>query len=248
MTLGKVQSLALIAMTLFFSTTSHAISSQPKYGPEALLLSKSNDYFRSHPAPQFWMLMSHYSAQRSGNTCSVASLVMLINAGRAHLPLTRSDRLATEPGFFKKISSFEFKIRLNVLHLGISLDPLGALTQDAFSAYDIPPEKMEVIHTENLSASTRQRLHEHLMAFEKDSREFILANFLQSTYTGDADIGHIAPVGAYDAQNKKVLILDPDRDWYEPYWVSEETFLKGMATRDGDAFRGYIRIKMPVRQ
>ena len=72
-------------------------------------------------------------------------------------------------------------------------------------------------------------------------------NFLQSEFTGDPEgsIGHIAPVAAYDENKKQVLILDPDRDYYEPYWVSDEQALKGMATLDKGAgkYRGYLVIK-----
>jgi hypothetical protein len=41
-----------------------------------------------------------------------------------------------------------------------------------------------------------------------------------------------------------VLILDPDRQWYEPYWISVDTLLAGMATKDsgGTAYRGLVRV------
>ncbi len=71
-----------------------------------------------------------------------------------------------------------------------------------------------------------------------------MVNFLQSELTGDPEgkVGHVAVVGAYDEKNSRVLILDPDREYYEPYWVSVDTLLKGMNTQDKDSNRnrGYI--------
>ena len=38
--------------------------------------------------------------------------------------------------------------------------------------------------------------------------------------------------------------MEPDREWYEPYWVSDERLLQAMATIDGETgkSRGYVRI------
>ena len=81
---------------------------------------------------------------------------------------------------------------------------------------------------------------------EKSPNDFIVANFNQKVFTVDTDAGHIAPVGAYDAEKRRVLILDPDREWYEPYWVSEERFIEGMNTKDSEnnQFRGYLVIQL----
>ena len=74
----------------------------------------------------------------------------------------------------------------------------------------------------------------------------MLFNFLAGEYVGVGDYGHIAPVGAYDAAARRVLILDPDRTWYEPYWIPDEVALAGMATPDaasGQA-RGYLYVSV----
>ena len=36
---------------------------------------------------------------------------------------------------------------------------------------------------------------------------------------------HISPIGAYDSVTRRVLILDVDRGWYSPYWVSDKDLL-----------------------
>jgi hypothetical protein len=90
----------------------------------------------------------------------------------------------------------------------------------------------------------KKKLHEALVQNEKSADDYIVALFIQGRYTGDPEGnhgGHFAPVGAYDG--KRVLILDPDREWYEPYWVSEEVFFEGMNARaDTTKSGGYIRV------
>jgi hypothetical protein len=87
-------------------------------------------------------------------------------------------------------------------------------------------------------------LHEALLQSEKD-QVFIIANFNQVFFSGTLGGGHFAPIGAYDAEKKRVLIMDPDREFFEPYWVSEQLLLKSMATRDDETqvYRGYMIIK-----
>jgi hypothetical protein len=91
-------------------------------------------------------------------------------------------------------------------------------------------------------------VHELLVQNEKSAKNFLIANFLPSEYTGDPEgtVGHLSPVAAYDAKQKRVLIFDSDRQYYEPYWVSEEVFLKGLNTKDkgADAFRGLLWIEL----
>ena len=69
-----------------------------------------------------------------------------------------------------------------------------------------------------------------------------------NVYTGDAEAGHISPVGAYDPSTQRVLILDSDRKWYEPYWVSEKTFLRGISTRDSESKqnRGLVVVRLKL--
>ena len=55
----------------------------------------------------------------------------------------------------------------------------------------------------------------------------------------------MAPIAAYDAKMHRVLVMDPDREWYEPYWVSDQRLLEAMATIDPETSkpRGYVKIR-----
>jgi hypothetical protein len=103
-----------------------------------------------------------------------------------------------------------------------------------------------VTHAVDTSPATRARLEQALAQNEKSNDDFILINFNQAAYTGDAEVGHIAPIAAYDAAHHRVLVMDPDRQWYEPYWVSTQTLLAGMATKDSQSKqnRGWVYIKL----
>jgi hypothetical protein len=224
---------------------------KPKYGPEATPLSLSHDYFRTNPASHFWQLIPYYSAQRDGAACSVATVTMLVNAAQAATgaKLTADAPLISQESLLKKTKNDAWKDWLSKGGHGVSLDEVGPVAEESLKSIGLVPTQIEIVHTNDLTEKTKNKLHQALVESEKPNGPFILANFIQGTFTGDTNVGHFAPIGAYDAEKKRVLILDPDREWYEPYWVSEETFLKGMNTLDFGKLkhRGYIIVRLPDR-
>ncbi len=221
---------------------------QPKYGPDAAPLSVSHEYFEKHTSPTFWSLIPYYIAQRDGRSCSLASLTMIVNAVRGGVKLLASQPLVTQDHLMKKVDSKVWNRGLGLLGHGISLDQLGPLMEESFKAYDVKGVAVETVHIPTFSPESVQKLEKTLEEMEKTGKVWVVSNFLQSFYTGDAEIGHISPIGAYDSAKKKVLVLDTDREWYEPYWVSLDTFIRGMATKDSSASqnRGYLVIRSPL--
>jgi hypothetical protein len=57
--------------------------------------------------------------------------------------------------------------------------------------------------------------------------------------------GVYAPIGAFDPNKKRVLLLDTDRKNGEPYWVPLDKFLDAMNTSDPGSSkkRGLILIR-----
>ena len=54
--------------------------------------------------------------------------------------------------------------------------------------------------------------------------------------TGDPEgPAHVATVGAYDEKSRSVLVLDPDREWYEPYWTSVDALFEAIADPSSDS-------------
>ena len=63
---------------------------------------------------------------------------------------------------------------------------------------------------------------------------------------GGASSGHFAPVGKYDAATDRVLIMDPDRESFDPFWVPADLFLRSMSGIDSDSGlpRGYLIVHL----
>jgi hypothetical protein len=229
-------------------------NAKPKYGPagnpKATPLHQSNDYFRRAKAPDYWALAGYYVPQFNGHSCSVASMTMVLNAARAPLPKTSDDKLLTQEALLDQANTEHWKDRVSKDghngNYGTSLDVLGKIALNAFKSLGFPRATVEVIHIDGVNKQTIAKVRRHLVENEKSTKDFILANFNQASYTDDADVGHIAPVAAFDAKKDRILVMDPDREWYEPYWVSLETFVAGLATRDPGAKmnRGLVVIRL----
>lgn len=232
---------------LFVFAAAHAAEVKPKYGPAgaalATRLSDSQDYVRKNAAPDYWAMVSYYVPQNWGGACSLASVSMVLNAARAHQKLTADDALVTQAKILEKVKEplvagktwAQAVGAVGKMPTGTTLDQLAVLTQKAFEAYGFKVKKVEVIHADGKDPTVKAKIHTALVENEKSTKDFVLANFNQQAYTADADAGHIAPVAAFDAASRRVLVFDPDRDYYEPYWVSEDTFVAGMATLDKTA-------------
>ncbi|MGZ3697615.1 MAG: phytochelatin synthase family protein, partial [Bdellovibrionota bacterium] len=184
-----------------------------------------------------------------GKSCSIASVTNVMNALRSRMNLTSDDELFTQDKLLAKAGGSGWKGDLGWFGHGVTLDHLGKYVEEALKTTGLSGYVVETVHTTDLLPATAAKLHQALLENEKSSDDFIIANFSQGIYTGDTGGGHISPVGAYDASKKRVLVMDVDREWYEPYWVSEETFLKGMATKDPETARtrGYVWIRKTAR-
>jgi len=80
---------------------------------------------------------------------------------------------------------------------------------------------------------TLDELRGILEANEASADDFVILHFLQDKLTNDpgGPYAHISPVGAYDAASGRVLLLDVDREYYGPYWVSVERLLTALSAR-----------------
>ena len=172
-------------------------------------------------------------------------MAMLVNGLRAARPLDADDELVTPAGLLELIPAGEWKEKVASGGPGVTLDELGRIVPRVLKAYDIGHARIEIIRLDH-DTEGAARLRRLLAENERSDRDLILANFLQSALTGDpaGAVGHIAPIGAYDARRDRVLILDPDRRWYEPYWVAVESLLAAMDTEDPVSHkpRGLIRV------
>ena len=244
----RVTLIALISAWGSFSAHSSATAAdaKPKYGPLATRLTHSHEFFRKNEAPDFWALMPYYVHQQTESSCSIASVTMVMNAIRAPKDLGSEEPLLTQTSLLELTKSESWKKAVGAHGGGVNLDQLGQLVETSVKSIGYANAQVTVVHAEKNSKESLASLRKALVENEKSANDFIILNFIQGAYTGDADVGHIAPLAAYDSKNKRALVLDPDRQWYEPYWVSDETLLNGMATQDTSVskFRGYVWIKL----
>jgi hypothetical protein len=218
----------------------------PKYPATSVPLSRDSAYLRRAASPDFWALSPYYVGQQDDVSCSLATLTMLVNAARRHTRLGTDEPLVQQLSLRRRVNSPVWERGLAPGGEGVTLDELAVLAAQSLRAFGLTPGHVQVVHVPEPSAAALASLREVLRANEANGDDWLFVNFLAAAYVGVGDDGHIAPVGAYDADTRRVLILDPDRDWYEPYWVPDEVALAGMATRDsvtGEP-RGYLQVSL----
>lgn len=250
----RFTSVAFLILSTVYSFTAISEEFKPKYGPLkqpiATPISKSHEFFKKANAKDYWAISGYYVPQFNGYSCSAASVAMIVNAARVNFKKSSEEMVVTQAALLDKVQVENWKDRLsdkgfNGDH-GVGLEQLAKVTEESFKRFGVEKVKISVVHVEDQSPKTKEKILKDLKLNEESDQNFILANFNQKSYTNDADAGHIAPVGAYDAKTKKVLIFDPDRDYYEPYWISVDAFIDGLATKDssGKSFRGYLFVSI----
>lgn len=223
-------------------------TSGPKYAPTTTPLSQDHAYLQSNPAPDFWKLISFYVPQEE-HACSAASIAMVLNAFLSGQARTASDENVRQLPLIEKVDNQSWKAAI-ASGKCLNLAPLAEIVRAALKAYGFERATVEVVHVEALDTKTRARIIRMFEQSEKSANDFIIANFIQGAVTGDPeamDAGHVSPIGAYDAVRKRVLILDVDRQYYEPYWAPIEKLLEGMNTiakGPGGRGRGFMRINL----
>lgn len=213
-----------------------------KYQPSTLRLAQNSRYIRDEAAPDYWALMPYYTGQLTDGTCGVATVSMIANGIRASQSLFASDELVHEKRIFNWFNPMRVGSDKGVR--GMSLPGIERVIQRVLSEIKMSGFETSVIRAD---IAKRDLVLKLLEQNEKDATDFVVALFWQADFTGDPEgaVGHIAPVGAYDKKQKRVLILDPDRRWYEPYWVTEDVFFKGIENPKADSIApgGLIYIK-----
>lgn len=224
---------------------SHGI---PKYGPEdksiATTLIQNHNYFQLSGAPDFWSLISFYIKQPP-QTCQATSVAMVLNAIQAINTSVRdstSENYSPE-GLVKDLGKNGWNIAKNKTVECPPLPRFSEIINFALKKYGFTGYSAKTYLSD--SKDFDQTARDLLVKNESSPSDFIITNFLQSDFTNDPDgSGHVSPVGAYDQKSKKVLILDVDRTYYEPYWVDESMYLKAMHTKNPNesTYRGFVHI------
>ncbi len=248
--LRPIGSAVLIAFLI--SAISAAAASNPKYLPTTVPLSRDHAYFRNpaHPAPDFWALSSFYVPQRNEYDCSVASIAAVVNAlTRASRNLADSDRNVTSAMLLDKVKAAQWAQRMQKGgvngQVGLTLDQLAEVLTDALHQQGIPAPRIETVRVTADDPATREKWRRTLESNESSADDMILIHFTQDTLTGagGGPYPHISPIGAFDAGSNRALVLDVDREYYEPYWSPADMIVKAMSVSTPQyGHGGWIRV------
>jgi hypothetical protein len=199
---------------------------KPKFGPDAITIQQSHGYFRDHEAPHYWALSPYYVPQFTDSACSVAAIAMLLNALRG-APPNSVDPLVTQQALLDKVASAQWSKETAQDGAGVTWDEFLADVRAGLAAYGLAAD-IEIMKPRDDSAATLAQVRRLLAANESSDRDIVLAYFNQGVLTGDWDGPHISPIASYDADLGRVLVMDVDRQWYIPYWSSDEKLLSAM--------------------
>lgn len=215
-----------------------------KYGPAlapcAVPLWQSPEYFQSfeHPAPDFWALINYYTGQESGIYCSVAAVTIVLNAiTRTSADIRAGDANYRQSKLPDDVRAARWKERVTGQgwegRKGLTLAELEEVVGDTVKTYGLKGWTATRRSFTDATPGALAELRALLEANEASSNDFIIAHFLQDKLTCDpgGPYPHISPIGAYDAASGRVLVLDVDREYYSPYWVSVERLLIALCAR-----------------
>jgi hypothetical protein len=245
---------------VFLSLLTRQALAIPKYGPNAIPLSKKTnlEYFSKGDgkALDFWHLMPFYQAQPNDRACSATSFLMVLNGMRADMDLNSKDELITFKSLLEKYTDDRYKkvmigekSPLSFKRDDIKNTRLADVLTIAMKKTKIwtPDSLVEnhVIDQKKLEVS-RHEFHEALLKNEKSDQDFMIIIFVQGMLTGDPEgmLAHVAPIGGYDEKKHLVLIMDPDRQWYEPYWSPEDKVFDAIADPRSDVEPSWLYAKI----
>jgi hypothetical protein len=201
-------------------------------------------------------LIAHHVKQYHESSCSVASVVSVVNAiqsekNKGHEPLSQMDIL-------EKVRTGNWKERMSAKghngRRGLPLFLLGKVVESSLKAFAIDYKNIETVQArKNVAASKKIKevLRDRLLDFEKQGNCLIIAHFDQGAYVQALNIPHISPVGGFDSKKGRVTILDVDPLQEKPYKITFDTFYKGLASNYNHVFKpfgydsgGYVYVKL----
>jgi len=251
MTLRK----ALRRAYLYFIYGFGKITGAGAFGPNRAITLHGN--FSSEGNPLKTALWKHHVKQFHGASCSVASVVSVVNALRelqSPQPIVIS-----QMDILEKVNTANWKERMLQADYkgrrGLPLAVLGDVVKSSLDTYGINYKTVETVaalKSPRQSKRIRDVLRQRLLDFEEQGNCLIIAHFDQGVYVPALNIPHISPVGAYDRKSGEVVILDVDPEVKSPYRIGSDTFYKGLCSNCHRVFRssafsrgGYVFVKLP---
>ncbi len=219
---------------------------RPKYPPWLTLLQDDPAHIRQSPAPSYWAMAPYHIAQFTDTCCSLATAVMLVNAARGSARLRAGEKLVTQQDLLAAVNDEGWTCHCtDAQGHGASLQEMAPIMERAYAHYGVRDARVEMVQVTGAVAAAAA-FRQALAAMESSAAVQIALNFDGAPVYGQADYGHFSPAASYDAARDRLLVLDVDRGWYEPYWVPADIMLTALATmsrKDGSP-RGYLKVTL----
>jgi hypothetical protein len=202
------------------------ISLNSEQGSRLLLESEDNR--------AYWPLSIQFVTQKNQAFCGVASIVMVLNALGIPAPSTpefEPYKTFTQDNLLNEYT--EKVLPVSVLaKIGMTLDQIGGI----LNTYSV---KAHVRHADETSLEEFRFLARQALS---TPNHYVVVNYLRRSI-GQERGGHISPLGAYDAETDRFLVLDVSRYKYPPIWVEAAALYAAMNTPDSDnqnRTRGFV--------
>lgn len=171
-------------------------------------------------------LTRNFETQVRPAYCGVASSVMVLNSLQ---PATR----LTQATFFNDAAS-KVRSELQVTLGGMTLPQLAGLLQAHGAQVD----------TFHASGSSLEAFRNAAVMNLRTRGDYLLVNYARAEL-GQGDVGHISPIGAYNAVVDRMLVLDVASYKFPPVWVRTADLWNAMNTVDPTSklSRGYLVVR-----
>jgi hypothetical protein len=196
--------------------------------------------FESEAHAAFLPLITHFETQKSLAHCGPASMAMVLNALEVPAPTAApygTYRLFTQDNLLNELTDAIISDR-TVARRGMSLANVARVLRVYAVAVDL----------RYAGASSTDEFRSLAAAYLARADHHVIVNYSR-TALGQEGGGHISPLGAYDADSDRFLILDVSRYKAPAVWVSTEQLFQAMAQPlepDNPRTRGFLLIRAPL--
>ncbi len=183
----------------------------------------------------YWQLSRYFISEENIAFCSVASMVMVLNALNIERPLSPDlypYSLFTQSNVFNNPTVVKMFQPRAVASKGLSLQQLANFT----SALGV---KNQIYFAANDTGLSEFRKTAKNVLSNQNS--YLIINFNRQAL-GEVGQGHFSPIAAYDPGSDSFLLMDVARYKYPPTWIKADTLWKAMEDNDGTSKkpRGYL--------
>ena len=229
-----VIAIAAVAMSALSGAAWYALWPPPVHQlalPQDLVDARSAEgvqmLVRSLAKTDYDQLLHEFVPQSRRAFCGVATSVAVINA-----ILHPQPRVTQETLFTPAASAVRGDLAVSLR--GLTLEELAGIIQ----AHGL---QVQFVHA---SSSSLESFRNIVRATLAEPLVFLIVNY-DRVSLGQEGGGHISPVGAYESQTDRVLVLDVAAHRYPYTWVETAKLWSAMNTTDADAgqTRGYLLVR-----